>query len=121
MMQSGTHGSGAIVQSASNAGSGTTASVTLSAFADAVNNAAFLATMINSNAAITEEGGYTELADLGHGAPNRAVQTEYKVGEDTSPSSTFTSSAWDAIGVEIKMAAAAGAAKPKTLLSLGTG
>lgn len=108
MDETGTDLSGAIVQSASNNGSSGTASATLATFADAVNNAAFLSSYINSNIAITEEAGYTELADLGHGTPTRAGQTEYKLGEDTSPSSTFTTSQWVCIAIEIKVDAGGG-------------
>src|SRR3990172_4009030 len=96
---------GAIVQSDTSAGSGTTATGNLAAFADAVNNAAFMATMNNLNSPITEEAGYTELADLGHANPTRRVETEYKLGEDTSVTSTFSSAAWHCIAVEVKKAA----------------
>ena len=104
---SGTDGSGAIVQSAANNGSGTTASATLSAFADATNNAAFLATLVNNNTAVTEEAGgvWAELGEAPHGSPTRTIETEWRLGEDTSPSSTFLSSAWDCIALEIKVAA----------------
>jgi len=101
----GTDGAGAIVQSDTSAGSGTTATGNLAAFADAVNNAAFMATMNNLNSPITEEAGYTELADLGHANPTRRVETEYKLGEDTSVTSTFSSAAWHCIAVEVKKAA----------------
>ena len=106
----GTDGAGAIVQSDTSAGSGTTATGNLAAFADAVNNAAFMATMNNLNSPITEEAGYTELADLGHANPTRRVETEYKLGEDTSVTSTFSSAAWHCIAVEVKAAAGAAAA-----------
>src|SRR3990172_3541026 len=101
----GTDGSGAIVQSDTSAGSGTTATGNLVAFGDAVNNAAFMATMNNLNSPISEEAGYTELADLGHANPTRRVETEYKLGEDTSVTSTFSSAAWHCIAVEVKAAA----------------
>jgi len=104
---SGTDGSGAIVQSASNNGSGTTATATLAAFGDATNNAAFMATALSSNIAITEEAGYTELADLGHATPTRAGETQYKLGQDLSVTSTFTTSIWRCIASEIKAAAGA--------------
>lgn len=110
---SGTDGSGAIVQAGTpQNGSGTTATGSLAAFGDATNNAAFMATVINSNAAITHEVGYTELGDIGHSSPTRACETEFKVGEDTAPTSTFTSSAWRALTAEIKAAAAAATEDP---------
>jgi len=102
---SGTDGSAMVVQSASNDGSSTTASVTLASFGDPTNNLAWMSVMLNSNVAITEESGYTELADLGHGGPTRRGFSEYKVGEDTQPTATFTSSPWNAIGLELKAAA----------------
>src|SRR3990172_2980311 len=100
----GTDGSGAIVQSDANSGSSTTSTGTLAAFGDAVNNAAYMATgMAGVNEPVTEEAGYTELADLGHGTPNRHAETEYKVGEDTAPTCTWTNSTpWREVAVEVK-------------------
>jgi len=100
--QTGTNGSGAIVQSAhASSASGTTATVTLAAFGDAANNAPFMASGTVGAVAITPESGYTELSDQQLG--NHSLETEWKVGQDTSVTSTWTgSNNWCAIAVEIK-------------------
>jgi hypothetical protein len=104
----GSDGAGAIVQSATGSGSAvTSSSVTLAAFGDATNNAAFGAVSIIATDSISAEGGYTRLSNLNHATPNRAVATEWKVGQDTSVTFSWTTSAaYDSIAVEIKAAAA---------------
>lgn len=119
MDTSGTDLSGAIVQSASANGSSatspTTATATLAAFANATDNATWFAAYANVNAAWTPETGYTELADIGHGLPNRSAQTEYKIGEDTSPSAQVAAAAqYVCVGLEIR--AAAGTLAPASLI-----
>jgi len=80
--------------------------VTLAAFADAVNNAAWLATYHNGSAG-TPEAGFTELSDYAQSAPARHEASAYKIGQDTSPSYTgiTTHNTWIAIALEIKVAA----------------
>lgn len=102
---SGTDGSGAIVQSnTGSAASGTTATVTLSAFGDATNNAAYMASGNTSLIVVTPETGYTELADTGaSGTIGPSVEVEWKIGQDTSVTSTWgVSNNWAAIAAEIK-------------------
>lgn len=105
----GTNGSDAIVQSASDtSGAAASFSVPLAVFQDATNNAAYGGFCIGAAQAITEETGYTEIADVSHGGEAQALQAESKTGEDTSVSaSTSPNAAWGGVAVEIKAAAAA--------------
>lgn len=111
---SGTNGSGAIVQSATaNSASvaATSGAVTLAAFGDAANNAPYGAFAHNTNEAATPEGGYTELADNWVG--DRSLETEWKIGEDTSVSASWAGNVnWRAIAVEIKAAAVVASPRP---------
>ncbi len=80
-------------------------SVTLGAFADAINNAAFGLVFNGSNAAITKEATYTQLSA---GAGNNGSHlVEYFIGEDLTVTSTFASASVIATAVEVKVAAAA--------------
>lgn len=101
---SGTNGSDAVVQSASStsyASGGIT--VTLAAFADAVNNAAFGFFAHTAPASdITPGSGFTELADSGGG--NLRCQSEWKLGEDTSVDATFADP-FSELGLAIEVAA----------------
>lgn len=111
----GTDGSGAIVQSATNSGSDVGSTVTLSAFADAVNNAAFAANGHGNNNAVTPEAGYTELSDQTPGN-STSLQTQWKLGEDLTVTSSWTgSNTWNAIAAELKAAAA----PPTSLVAAG--
>lgn len=109
---SGTNGSGAIVQTPTNTGTTeTTATVTMSAFGDATNNGAFGFVSRRPNAAITQEGGYTEISEQSPTAPGHTLEVEWKTGEDLAITADLTSStSWGMIGVEIK---AAGGAPPE--------
>lgn len=106
---SGTHGSGAVVQSGTGtAGSGTAMSVTLAAFGDATNNAAFGAFGQKSNATFTADTaeGYAEIHNVTFNTPNSRHGTEWKVGQDLAVEATAGSSAeWGGIAIEIKAAA----------------
>lgn len=109
---SGTNGSGAIVQSASNYADGSdTTTVTLSAFADATNNVAFSVSGAGDTGGtprtFTADTGFSEIYDTG--AEYAAVETAWKTGQDTSiiTLASASSSGVAGIAVEIKMAAAA--------------
>jgi hypothetical protein len=104
---SGTNGSGAIVQSATAAGTGSQVA-TLAAFADAVNNATFGAIAGDTNAAPTVSAGFTELAANNGATPGRNLLTEWRLGEDTTVGNGMGGAAQiGIIAAEIKMAAAA--------------
>jgi len=103
---SGTNGSGAIVQSVSgHQNSGTSQSLTMASFGDAVNNMAYGAFGISTTGGIANEGGYTEMHDVTYTSPNAGLETERLLGEDTTISASFASSACSGIGIEIKAAA----------------
>lgn len=98
----GTHGSGAIVQSAKAAPTSTTTGLaTLSAFADAA-NATFGCFAINSSGSnlITPGSGFTEIYEVSTGQRN--LQTEWRDSADTSVDATTASAEnWAVIAVEI--------------------
>lgn len=100
---SGTNGSGAIVQSATGkATSGYSSSVTLSAFGDATNNVAYGAALNFNNYSIIQESGYTQLSEHGSTAQGRQG-VEYKIGQDTSVTASWSSSsAWVSGAIEVK-------------------
>lgn len=105
----GSDGSGAIIQSATNrTDTATSLTVTLAAFADAVNNAAYGAFGNNGAVAIDFGSGFTELGDAGYTSPDTRLETEWLLGQDTSvdASETFPLS-WAGIAVEIGAPAAA--------------
>lgn len=108
---SGTDGSGAIVQNATNTGaSGTTLSVTLSAFADATNNVAYGTFAIEVNEAFTVGSGFTSLANPrgSSNSKNGSCLTEWKTGQDTGVDATWTTGGRSGgIAAEIKAASAA--------------
>ena len=110
---SGTNGSGAIVQAPTdfNDTTGTSSSVTLAAFGDATNNAAFVAKMHNRAEAATEETGWTELSDVNYINPDVGSAVAWRLGEDLSATYSWaTTGRWGSIAAEIKAAAAGGAA-----------
>jgi hypothetical protein len=116
----GTNGSGAIVQSNTNSAmSGTNGSVTLSAFEDATNNAAFAVWEHVVAENTTPETGWTELADITRTGPARGTETEWRLGEDTTPSASWaTSEVWAGIAVEIRAAPSSPAGPPAGSLAL---
>jgi len=109
----GTNGSGAIVQSASNfSGSATSLIVTLAAFGDATNNAAVGFFGSNANNTWTPGVGFTELGDAGQDSPTLSITSEYQTGQDLSVDATSAGAA-NPIGgfaLETKYALAGGAA-----------
>lgn len=103
----GTNGSAAVVQVGSSQGSGTSLSVTLAAFGDA-NNGATSGWARDGDQALTPETGWTEIDDLGFATPGTRGETQWRTGEDTSPSVSWaTASSAGGIAIEIKVAAAA--------------
>ena len=104
----GTDGSGAIVQSVTAQGSAsnlTGGGATLAAFADATNNLAYMAIGHDQSDSTTPEAGWTELAEIS--GSSHSQETEYKVGQDTSPSASWVQgSRYGAIAAEIKNGAA---------------
>lgn len=106
---SGTDGSGAIVQSPQNGNTGgaTSASITMAAFADATNNAAFAA-FTHANAEVTtNEAGWTELSDQ-IGSNSTCLETEWRLGQDLTATVSWSggSAAWIGIAVEVAHLAA---------------
>lgn len=100
--------SGTIVQVSAGANSTSgTATDALAAFADAVNNGGYMAVGLAAQSTISPEGTWTELGQGTHAAPVRQGLSAWRIGEDTSPSATFTATQWAIISVEIKAAAAA--------------
>jgi len=103
----GTNGSGAVVQNATNQSDNCTSglTVTLAALADAANNAVYAAFGTDDARNLTEGSGYTELA-----APvgEDALESQYKVPGTTTPSATNFASFGDGAGIAIEIKAAAG-------------
>jgi hypothetical protein len=104
---SGTNGSGAVVQSTSKAGSGTSLALTLSAFGSSNNRpVAFFNHRVNE--ATTEKLGYTELDDGTHGTPIAGAECEWNASTaDTTPSASWATSA-NAGGFAIEVKAGSG-------------
>jgi len=106
---SGTNGSGAVVQSATNNGDGVTnadgLTVTLAAFGSAA-NATFGAFALRSTGSIAEGTGFTEIAEATPTSPTQDLQTEWRVDNDTSVNA-FPSATRDMGGIAIEIKAAA--------------
>lgn len=100
-VKQGNNGADATVQAVEATGTGTTASATLSAFGDATNHATYYSGFVAKiSFAATPEAGFTELADIGQGAIG--ATTGWRLGQDTTPSFTWTgSSPWVIMGVEV--------------------
>lgn len=106
--KSGTNGSGAVVQSnKSSCTSCTGLTLSLSAFGSTRN--ATLATfgVDNSTNTITNEGGWTELAEqtANETTDSETIEVEWINANDTSPSVTFATAYAGGVGIEIKAAA----------------
>ena len=98
-----------IVQSASNNSTGATSiSVTLAAFGDAVNNACVMFTAITVNSEnIVPGGSLIEIHDVGHGSPAVSFESCWQLGENLSPTTSWTTSTDNAaFAMEVKAAAA---------------
>ncbi len=118
---SGTNGSGAIVQTASNAADAVTGlDVTLASFGD-VANVAYGVFGVNSNvAAITPGGGFTEIAEVpsGENTPG-SLMTEWAVNRQTIDA-TWTNLRGAALGVEIRAGGGGGGGGVSASLSTVT-
>lgn len=121
---SGTNGSGAIVQSATNNATATSLSVTLAAFGDATNNVAYGCFAHQANEGNTAGSGFSmtfgATSQETFGASRVAsLGSEWKTGEDTGVDMSWTTSALcGGIAVEVKMAAAGG---DKTVIATRAG
>lgn len=104
---SGTNGSGAIVQAATNAQNtvATTFTVTLGAFADA-NNGTYGAFGIDAQTAITVGSGFTQIHSQAQATPDQRIYTEWRADNDTSVDATSVSRDWGGIGIELAVAPA---------------
>lgn len=103
----GTNGSDGVVQAPATDNEGATAaagSITLSAFADATNNAAFACWYHAGSVAATAGDGFTLLGDIV--SDSRRVTCEYKVGEDTTVDMSWTESTELLVGAAMEIAAA---------------
>lgn len=103
---SGTNGSGAIARTPvvlSGDGVTTLAPNLATPPFEAPNNATFACFAINLNSAITPEAGWTKLGtDIGFATPTARIESQYLIGNDTSPSATWASASAAAIAVEIR-------------------
>jgi hypothetical protein len=97
---SGSNGSGAVVQSNSNAQAGTSLSISLNAFGSA-SNGTFATAYSWAGNQVTPEAGWSELTD---GNTVDRPQTMWRANNDTTPSWTFSSDAVGGIAVEIRAA-----------------
>ena len=103
----GTNGSGAVVQSATNRSDNCTSglTITLAALADAVNNAVFAAFGTDDAQNLTEGSGYTELSAV---VGEDALETQWKLPGTTTPNATNFASFGDGAGIAIEIKASAG-------------
>lgn len=105
---SGTNGSGAIVQSNRNrSASSASLTVTLSALADAANNAVTGSFSLYTNASSTPGTGYTEASDLVNASDGMSQSDIYAIPGTTTPNVTFAASS-EILGVAIEIKAAGG-------------
>lgn len=99
-----------VVQTATNSVSGSSSglTVTLAAFADATNNAVggLFSHRVDTES-VTAEAGYTTNATVTHSTtPNYQAISVYKVGQDTTPSCTYTASVRGCLGLAYELKAA---------------
>lgn len=97
--QSGTNGSGAVVQSATASGTSAAPSVTLAAFARAANGT-YGVIGVNATDAITPGTGFTELSDTALVESNN-IEDEWRVDNDTTVDWSIASNLFAAVAVEI--------------------
>jgi len=101
---SGTDGSGAIVQSATNLllANGMALTVTLAAFASALNATAG-AIGVNANEAISQGAGFTQTTEVGGATPNATEDVQFRSDNDTTVDWSWTTNTLAvAIAVELK-------------------
>lgn len=100
----GTNGSAAIVQVAHAEGTGTTALVTLAAFASALNGTA-AGMFAGGTATVAPGSGFTEIHEATTTVTARIGQSEWRADNDTTADMTWTGSTpWGIIGVELAAA-----------------
>ena len=106
---------------------GTTASVTMAAYSASDNATLFVAangTLTSGRALLSADEGRTELAENTPTEVRSSVAAYYQIphGGDTTLTATIASAQdWGAIGIEVKAAAAAGAARAAFRALLGVG
>ena len=88
-----------IVQSASSTGSGTSGSVTLSAFGSGTNATLMFASDVGANTAITPGGSLANLTDSGGATPTQRTATMWQNTSNTAPSAS-----WGTLGSYLLMA-----------------
>lgn len=105
--QTGTNGSGAVVQSATNATDSTTATltVTLSAFGSS-NNVTYGAYGAQAAAVQGVGTGFTLIHETGYPTPNNRLLAEWKNANDTSVTFTPSTTGLQAAGIGIEINAA---------------
>lgn len=89
---------------------GTTPAVTLDSARDTNNTTLGFVGNSTSPAGVTEPSGWTETEDVGHANPTTGAEAAFRDGGETNATVTWGStsaSAWQAIVIEIKAAAAA--------------
>lgn len=87
----------------------TSATVTLSALADATYNAVIGGFFTSSGEVMTPDAGYTELSEVTHSAPLAALATIIKVPGTTTPGITYTTASISGgVAVEVNAAPAGG-------------
>ena len=111
---SGTNGSGAVVQSATNSGTATSLTVTLAAFGS-TDNGATSGFEHRANEATTPETNWTEIHDVTEINPNSNLETQWRADNDTTASASWTTLAnCGGIAIEIKAAAAVAIAEDES-------
>lgn len=104
----GTNGSGAVVQSATNSANAASLTVTLAAFGSTDNGATAGFGKGNTQDTVNETG-WTEIHDVT--SEGASIETQWRVDNDTTASASWTTaSGTGGIAIEIKAAAAAGGA-----------
>lgn len=108
---SGTDGSGAVGDTDINSGSGTSTSMgTALSFSSANNGTAHAALVGNYNSGtpfITADGSLTELSETLRGSFGASLSTSWESGNDTTPSSSWSTGTDDWIGHGLEVVAAA--------------
>jgi hypothetical protein len=116
---SGADGAGAIVQSNHNSvDAATSLTVTLSALADAVNNAVFACWGSSESGALTPGGAYNELYESSNTQDGETSEGMWLLPGTTTPQITCTSRNIGGIAVEIKAAASGPVGPPSILASI---
>lgn len=102
VVTTGTDGADAVRQSVpATPATATGITVTLASFGSA-SNATFGCFYHSANEVTTPGGGFTELADVGHASPNRALQVQGRADNDTTVDASWASSVLGfGIGLEL--------------------